>query len=145
MSPRTKQNLMSAMKTEASESATFSRFAAHARMESEWDLAETFQENADRDRIGHFAREAALAGLVAGTTDNLRSAIAGAVEECRMYTQFGLEATDDGDLNVATAFQDACREKANQCARLQILLDQAGSHSQSKTAGFQKTSQVKVD
>jgi rubrerythrin len=130
MSPRTKQNLMSALKSEASESATFSRFAAHARMESEWDLAETFQENADRDRIGHFAREAALAGLVAGSADNLRNAIAGAVEECKMYAAFELQAKDDGDLDVAAVFQQTCREKASQCARLESLLGQMGSHSQ---------------
>ena len=118
------------MKSEASESATFRRFAAHARMEGKWDLAEAFQENADSDRIGHFAREAALAGLVADSAENLRRAISGAAEECRMYTQFELEATDDGDLDVATAFQQTCRDKASQCVRLESFLSQLASHSQ---------------
>ena len=62
MSPRTKQNLLNAMKGEAFESATYSRFAAHARMDSDWDSAKAFQDSANCDRTGHFAREAALDG-----------------------------------------------------------------------------------
>jgi len=135
MNPRTKQNLKIAMKSEACESASFSRFAAHARMDSEWEAAETFQDAADSDRIGHFAREAALAGLVADNAENIRAGIADATAQCKLYAQFETEATQDGDLDVARAFQDISREKASQCARLADLLSQEGAHSPVTTLG----------
>ena len=133
MSPRTKQNLLNAMKGEAFESATYSRFAAQARMDSDWDLARTFQESADGNRTRNFAREAALDGLVAQTPENLRNAIDAETDECKMYTQFALEARTDDDLSVAAAFEEICRDKADRCARLEDLLQDMGVHSNIRT------------
>jgi len=121
------------MKGEAFESATYSRFAAHARMDSDWDLAKALQDSADSNRTRHFAREAALDGLVAQNPDNLRNAIASETNECKMYTQFALEARQDGDLGIASAFEEICRDKANRCATLDGLLQDMGIHSQIKT------------
>ena len=135
MSPRTKQNLLNAMKGEAFESATYSRFAAHARMDSDWDSAKAFQDSANCDRTGHFAREAALDGLVAQTPENLRNAIDAETDECKRYTQFALEARQDGDLGVATAFEDICRDKEDRCTALDGRLQDMGSHSHIKTFG----------
>jgi rubrerythrin len=133
MSPRTKQNLLNAMKCEAFESATYSRFAAHARMESDWDLAKAFQDDADGNRTRHFAKEAALEGLVAQTPENLRNAIDAETDECKTYTQFALEAKQDGDLTVANEFEEICRDKTNRCARLEGLLADMGVHSHIRT------------
>jgi rubrerythrin len=121
------------MKGEAFESATYSRFAAQARMDSDWDLAKVFQDCADGNRTGHFAREAALDGLVAQTPENLRNAIDAETDECKTYTQFALDARQDGDLSVAAAFEKICRDKAARCAKLEDLLQDMGIHSSVRT------------
>jgi rubrerythrin len=135
MSPRTKQNLENAMKCDALESATYSRFAAHARMDSEWELARVFQDSADCDRTEHFAREAALEGLVEDSPENLRNALDAETKEFGMYRQFALEAADDGDLSVAAEFDNICRQKAGRCTRLEALLADMGFHSHIRTVG----------
>jgi rubrerythrin len=133
MSPRTKQNLANAMKSAAFESATYSRFAAHARMDSDWDLARTFQDSADVIRTGDFAKEARLDDLVEQTPENLRNAIDAETDECKIYTQFALEARQDGDLLVADAFEEICRERAHRRSLLDGLLQEMGIHSHIKT------------
>jgi rubrerythrin len=135
MNPRTKKNLLSAMKSDAFESATYSRFAAHARADSDWDLAKVFQDSADGGGTVTFAREAALDGLVADSPENLRNALDEEMEEIKMYTQFAHEAETDGDLEAAEAFETIRREKANQYAKMQALLAEMGLHSHIKTIG----------
>jgi rubrerythrin len=123
------------MRCEAFESATYSRFAAHARMDSDWELAKTFQDSADANRTQHFVREAALDGLVDETPENLRNAIDAETHECKMYTQFALEARDDGDIGVANAFEEICRDKAVRCTAMEGLLQSMGIHSHVKAVG----------
>ena len=49
MKPETQPNLTIAMQSEALAHANYSRFAARARMDGEWELARTFQDIADSD------------------------------------------------------------------------------------------------
>lgn len=97
MSPRTKQNLNTAMRTEAFTHAEYLRFAAHARVNENWALAQLFRVTADTDRTEHFAKEADLAGLAARDADNLRHAVEEKRAEAAMYKQFAKEATADAD------------------------------------------------
>ena len=123
------------MKCDALESATYSRFAAHARMDSDWELARVFQESADSDRTEHFAKEAALEGLIKESPENLRNAIDRETRQSLMYKQFALEATRDSDLSVAAEFESICSEKEVRCARLEALLADMGLHSRVRTIG----------
>jgi rubrerythrin len=105
MSARTKQNLNTAMQGEAFNHAKCLRFAAHARMNENWNVAQLFQTTADTDRREHFAEEADLAGCEASDTENLRSAIEGKRADAAMYGQFAREATADGDFVAAALFE----------------------------------------
>ncbi len=105
MSPRTKRNLNNAMQTEAFTHAQYLRFAARARTNENWDLAQLFQGAADIDRTEHFAQEADLADLVANDSDNLRHAMEEKRTEAAMYRQFAKEATADGDFAAAALFE----------------------------------------
>jgi rubrerythrin len=120
---------MSAMNTDAFESATYSRFAAHARSDSDWELAKLFQDSADVDRTDNFAREAALEGLVEDSPENLRNAIDAETEELKMYRQFAIEAKADDDHAVAAAFDKMCADKTARCAKLKAVLADMGIHS----------------
>ncbi len=123
------------MKCDAFESATYSRFAAHARTDSDWELAKLFQDSADDDRTLHFAREAELDGLVTESPENLRNALDAEREEFKMYSKFALEATADGDLAAAAAFEKICHERTSRCNRLEALLADMGLHSDIRTVG----------
>ena len=123
------------MRYDSFESATYNSFAVHARMDSDWELARVFQESADADRSEHFAREAQLEGVALKTPDNLRSAIDTEKRGGAMYAQFALEAVEDGDLGVSTAFEKISREKADRCERLEGLLAEMGLHGDVQTVG----------
>lgn len=128
MSPRTKRNLNIALERDAVDAATYSRFAARARSEDDWNLAQAFQETADRDRVDHFAKEAELERLIASSPDNLRNAIEVERKEAKMYSEFGREAKEDGDLDVASVFENISRDKAERCARFEGILEAMGIH-----------------
>ena len=133
MSPRSKQNLMSAMQCDAFDAAKYGRLAARARMDSDWDLAEAFQESADDDRTEHFGKEAELGGIVASSPDNLRNAIDAETRELAMFTNFASEAKEDGDLGVAAVFERICSDKVERRARFEAVLADMGLHSDPQT------------
>ena len=88
MSPRTKNNLNTAMEAAALAFAKYSRFAARARSDQDWELAREFQQTADSERCEHFASEAELEGLVDQSTDNLRNTIAAETKQIELCKQF---------------------------------------------------------
>jgi len=128
MSPRTKNNLMTAMQSDAFDAAKYSRFAARARMDDELGLAKVFQESAESERTEHFATEAKLDGLIAKGPDNVRSAIDAEMKEIKMFTEFAREASEDGDIGIAAVFERFRRDKAERCARLEAVLRQRGAN-----------------
>jgi rubrerythrin len=72
MTPRSKTNLIAAMKCDALDAAKYRRFAARARMEADWELADAFQDTAERDRTEHFCKEAELAGVISNSARSAR-------------------------------------------------------------------------
>jgi rubrerythrin len=124
---------MTAIECDALDAAKYSRFAALARMDDHWDLAQAFQETADLDRTQHFAKEAELEGLIASSPENLRNGIDTEMKEVKMYAQFAREATEDGDLQISAVFQRISRDKAERCARFEAVLGEMGLHSSIRT------------
>jgi rubrerythrin len=122
MSPRTKRNLNTAMQNEAFTEAEYIRFAARARMNESWSLANLFQAAADADRTEHFAEEAELACLVADNSENLKHAIDEKRAEVAMYARFLREATSDGDLAAAALFDRIRTEEATQAEAFETAL-----------------------
>ena len=133
MNPRTKSNLKAAMECDALDAAMYGRFAARARMDDDWELARVFQETADKDRTEYFCKEAELEGLVATNAQNLRNAIDAEMQEVKTFAQFAREATEDGDLGIASVFERISHDKAEQCARFEAVLAEMGIHSNFET------------
>lgn len=133
MSPRTKANLMAAMQCDALDAAKYARFAARARMDGNWELAKAFQETADRHRTEDFSKEAELEGLVASSPDNLRDAIGAETKEVEKFTEFARQATEDGDLGIASVFGQISRDKIARRALLEAVLAEMGLHSNPET------------
>ncbi|MFZ0592123.1 MAG: hypothetical protein WAM39_16780 [Bryobacteraceae bacterium] len=130
MNPRTKQNLNIAMQSEAFALAKYLRFAAHARMNENWDLANLFQTAADTGRIEHFAKEADLAGLVTNEYDNLKDAMDEKRAQASMYDRFARQAIADGDTAAAELFEKIREENVTQALAFETtLLIQAGERS----------------
>lgn len=122
MSPRTKQNLSTAMQKEAMTYAKYLRFAAQARLHEDWDLARLFQTAADADRTDHFAKEAEFAHLVASDSENLTSAVEEKKAAARMYGRFAAEATADRDLATAALFERMETAEDTQAKSFEIAL-----------------------
>ena len=129
MSPRTKKNLNSAMEAAALAFAKYTRFAARARMDEDWDLARELQQTAETERLEHFASEADLEGLIESSPNNLRNTIATEKKEIEMYKQFARDAQQDGDLSAAAVFERVVRDKVRRCARFQHITENMGLHS----------------
>ncbi len=129
MNPRTKNNLKAAMECDALDAAKYSRFAARARMDDDWELAEVFQEAADDDRTEQFGKEAELDGLISSSPDNLRNAIDAQRQEVGRFVQFAREAKQDGDLAAAALFEKISHDKAGRLARFEAVLAELGVHS----------------
>ena len=133
MSPRTKKNLNAAMERDALAAATYERFAARARREGDWELAQAFQETADADSGQHFSKELDLQGGIASTAENLRKAIEAETMEIEMFARFLSEATEDGDLLAARAFEKIRKDKLSRCAKFEAILAEIGVHSDVQT------------
>jgi rubrerythrin len=134
MNQRTRQNLITAMKTEAFAQAKYARFAARARMEEEWDAARIFQRAADSDRTEHFAREAEIADLCASTEENLKTAIDEQSKQAVMYKRFADEAAEDGESSAAAIFAHVQLYTEGDRAELESSLHRLQSSRECKVA-----------
>jgi rubrerythrin len=121
------------MQCDALDAAKYGRVAARARMDSDWDLAEAFQETADDDRTEHFSKEAELGGLIANSAENLRNAIDAEAREVNLFTEFARQAREDDDLGIASVFEQIGHDKAERHARFEALLADMGVHSNPQT------------
>jgi rubrerythrin len=133
MTQRTKQNAITAMQAEAFAQASSLRYAAHARLDGDWELAQAFQRIADSDRTQHFAKEADLVQWRTNTAEDLRAAINDQVGQIAMYSHFAQQATEDGDLRAAALFGEVRHEKESQRAELETALENLGYASSAQT------------
>ncbi|MER6409339.1 ferritin family protein [Streptomyces viridosporus] len=124
-SARTKANLDTAMHGEALAHAKYMLFAAHAKQTGNPALARLFEGTAAVESHEHLAGEAALAGLVHNTGDNLRKAITGARDGATtLYPGFAERATAVGDTAAARFFRATAANEARHAAAFQKALDQ---------------------
>ncbi|MEV6165061.1 ferritin family protein [Streptomyces sp. NPDC052052] len=122
---RTMANLDTAMHGEALAHAKYMLFAERARQTGNQALARLFEGTAGVELHEHFAGEAALAGHVRMTKDNLRTAIAGEHNEAtNQYPGFAKRATAVGDTAAARYFRDTAAAAAKHAAAFQQALDQ---------------------
>lgn len=122
MSPQTKRNLNTALQNEAFSQAEYLRFAARARMNENWDVAQLFQTAADNDRVEHFSKEAELACLVADDSENLRNAIKEKRVAAATYERFVKEAIADDDLAAASLFEKIRADEVAQAETFKAAL-----------------------
>jgi rubrerythrin len=107
----TREDLLTAMHSEAFAYASYMLYAARARENGRKEVAELFEATARTELSEHFARLAEAAGLVGGDADNLRAAIEAESYEIEiMYPSFAEHAARAGDTGPADAFTDARRD-----------------------------------
>ncbi|MFL6446707.1 MAG: hypothetical protein ACJ746_03335 [Bryobacteraceae bacterium] len=133
MNPRTRQNLITAMNCDATDAAKYSRFAARARLDENWQLARAFQDTADTDRAEHFPTEAELGGIILNSPENLRAAVDTERTEAAMLSTFAEQATADGDLEAASVFRKISLDKVERLARFEAVLGEMGVHGDVRT------------
>lgn len=113
LSPKTQENLSTAMHGEAFAYAKYQLYAKHAEQNGDIELAKLFKTAANIERFQHFAEEAQLAGVVGGDADNLRDAIRGETYEVEtMYRQFAEQAAAAGDKAAADRFNEIRHDEA---------------------------------
>lgn len=124
MTTRTQRNLSIGMHAEAFASAKYKRFAAFARTRQNPKLAALLTEAADESRIGHFARELEMEGLISDDLGNLQDAIRDTLYDAERYKQFAQEAAQDRDGNAAALFQALATDGEHRVTTLESALAQ---------------------
>jgi rubrerythrin len=102
----TRDNLDTAMRSEAFTYAKYMLFAERARKTGNPELAQLLEKTAKQELSEHFTEEAALAEIVRGDVDNLEDAIASesyGIES--MYRDFAEQAFSAGDKAVGDLFE----------------------------------------
>ncbi len=134
VSPKTMDNLSTAMHGEAFAYAKYLLYARQARQSGNANLAALFEKAARVERFQHFSEEAQLAGLVGSDADNLKDAIKGESYEVEtMYLGFAKEAAAAGDKAAADRFEEIRRDEMGHRDAFQAALKKL----ESKPAGNQ--------
>jgi rubrerythrin len=112
LSPKTQENLSTAMHGEAFAYAKYLLYAENARQSGNVGLANLFEQTAKTERFEHFAEEAQLAALVKGDSSNLKDAIKGETYEVEtMYREFAEQAAAAGDDTAAKRFDEIRKDE----------------------------------
>jgi rubrerythrin len=128
--PKTQENLATAMHGEAFAFAKYMLFAKHAEENGNKELAKTFRTAAHIERFQHFAEEAELAGLVGTDADNLRDAIKGESYEVEtMYREFAEQASAAGDKAAGDRFEEIRHDEAGHRAVFKGALNSIEPHT----------------
>jgi rubrerythrin len=125
MTLRTQHNLSVGMHGEAFASAKYKRFAAFARVRQNSKFAALLTDAADESRIGHFARELELTGLISDDIANLHDVIRDTLYDTERYHQFAQEAAQDGDGNAAALFKGLAADGRSRVAKFEAALAQS--------------------
>ncbi|MFJ9841616.1 ferritin family protein [Kitasatospora sp. NPDC101155] len=119
-SAQTKANLDTAMHGEALAHAKYTLYAQHAQQSGNPALARLFTAVSDVELQEHYSGEAALAGTVGTTSQNLATAITGETYESQtMYPTFAQQAKAAGDTAAATLFQHNATDEAGHAQAFQ--------------------------
>ena len=111
-SPRTLENLRTAMKGEALAYAKYMLYGDKAQETGQPELAKLFHRTAAVERTEHFAEQANLAGAVRDTGTNLCATIKGERHEgTQMYPDYARQASAAGDTEAAKVFKDTANDE----------------------------------
>ncbi|MEV4299859.1 ferritin family protein [Microbispora rosea] len=111
-SPRTLDNLRTAMKGEALAYAKYTLYGDKARESGQPRLATLFHRTAAVERTEHFAEHANLAGAVRDTATNLCATIKRETHEgTHMYPNYARQASAAGDTEVAKVLGDTAKDE----------------------------------
>src|SRR4029078_5773844 len=103
----TKEDILTALRTEAFTYARSMLFAAAARRNGRTEIADIFESTARTELEEHFAMLADLAGIVGDDADNLRAAIEAEAYEIEvMYPTFAEHAPRASDTAAAECFAE---------------------------------------
>ncbi len=120
---QTLANLKDAMHGEALARLKYQLYAEHARQAGHPRLAQLFTDVSTQERNEHFAEEAALAGLVRSTKENLRSALTDAQDAATTtYPEYRDRAAQRGDVGAARLFNELAQNEAKQACRFTAAL-----------------------
>jgi rubrerythrin len=121
---RTKTNLDTALRGEATAYAKYTVWGKRAADKGDADVGRLFTGNAEVERQEHFAEQAGLRGLVGDTHENLTKAIAGERHEsATMYPAFAERATAAGDIDAARLFRHNAGDEAGHARDFQQAKD----------------------
>jgi len=130
ISPRSRRNLLDAMKGEAFAYAKYKLFAKQARERGHLEVAALFDKTADQEFFEHFHEEAQLLGLVGTDEQDLNRAIADeSFEIDTMYRNYAQQAREDGDETVATRFDEIRSDEVSH----QLAFEEALTELQTRT------------
>ena len=108
----TKEDILTALRTEAFTYARSMLFANAARRNGRTEIADLFESTARTELEEHFAALADLAGIVGDDADNLRAAIEAESYEIEvMYPTFAEHATRATDTAAARCFIEIRRHE----------------------------------
>ena len=123
LSPRTKQNLETAMHGEAYANLKYRTYADMARESGKPELAAVFEEAANVEANEHFAREADALKLAKTNESNLLDAMTGEhYENTKMYKDFAKQAREDGDLAAARLFEQIAADEGDHYETYKTML-----------------------
>ena len=114
LNPKTRDNVMAAMKGEAFAYAKYMLYAEHARRNGHPEIADLFERAAKTELSEHFRELAQLAQLVGSDAENLQAAEQGENYETEtMYPKFADEAAAVGDTTAAERFREISQDELN--------------------------------
>jgi rubrerythrin len=113
LNPKTRENVMAAMKGEAYAYARYMMYADHARQNGHPYIADLFERTAKTEHFEHFRELAALVNLPASDVESLQDAIQGETYESQtMYPAFAKQAEASGDTAAAERFRELAQDEA---------------------------------
>jgi rubrerythrin len=119
----TKEDILTALRTEAFTYARSMLFAAAARRNGRTEVADLFESTARIELEEHFAKLATLAGIVGDDAENLRAAIEAESYEIEvMYPTFAEHASRATDSAAAEAFSQIRRHEIDHLEALREAL-----------------------
>ncbi|MHB8886651.1 MAG: ferritin family protein [Methylovirgula sp.] len=129
MSPRTRQNLETAMHGEAYANLKYRAYAQKAREGGKTELADLFETAANVEANEHFAREADALQLARTDELNLVNAMAGEhYENTTMYKKFAQQAREDGNTAVAKLFEQIAADEGDHYESYKRMLMHMKAH-----------------
>ena len=119
----TKEDILTALRTEAFTYARSMLFANAARRNGRTEIADLFESTARTELEEHFVALADLAGIVGDDADNLRAAIEAESYEIEvMYPTFAEHATRATDTAAAECFTEIRRNEIDHLEALREAL-----------------------